>query len=89
MGFSGFMRPILGKILRMRLSEKIQLLRAHAFSLHATTGPQSRVLIIWLCLLHRLHLNPVEVSDIVVNVISFQYSKFFIFARGVFLRQLV
>ena len=32
--------------------------------------------IIWLCLLHRLHLNPVEGSDIVVNVITFQYSGF-------------
>ena len=44
MGFSGFMQPALRKALRMRFSEKTQLRRVRALSLHATTGPQPRVL---------------------------------------------
>ena len=57
------MQATLRQGLRMRLPENTQLLRAHARSLHSTTSCVELI-----CLLHRLHLNPVEGNDIVVTL---------------------
>lgn len=92
MAFSGYMRPVLRKALRMRLSEENQRLRVRALSLHATTCLSCNMAFFTA----PTPLKPCGRSDIVVNVIAFQYSGFlhdtflfFHFCSWVFLRHLV